>query len=212
MYTDACIGVDRYIPARSYFYTLSYVVGQMLCVHTAQVTCTFDSGCVVSLEVCVAHGVSPCLPLKMFSFSAMVTGQPGYLDFQRFDPVPFSQRKDAPLQPKNLCLSGGGGGGGANAACLLNARKVPERHSQASASRFGIRRHVLSVFRRERLRSYLQPWGNTMLFRYLLGWINPLNIALIKSYQPEWTMRSGWGDAVGTASPGAEKRCGFIAR
>eukprot|EP00434_Breviolum_minutum_P016829 symbB.v1.2.014846.t1/scaffold1079.1/size239879/4 len=28
-----------------------------------------------------------------------------------------------------------------------------------------------------------------MLFRYLLGWINPLNIALVKSYQPEWTMR-----------------------
>ena len=38
-------------------------------------------------------------------------------------------------------------------------------------------------------RSYLQPWGNTKLFRYLLGWINPLNIALVKSYQPEWTMR-----------------------
>ncbi|CAJ1333627.1 unnamed protein product [Effrenium voratum] len=49
-----------------------------------------------------------------------------------------------------------------------------------------LHRHSKSIFWEL---SYLQPWGNTMLFRYLLGWINPLNIALIKSYQPEWTMR-----------------------
>jgi len=49
-----------------------------------------------------------------------------------------------------------------------------------------LHRHSKSIFWEL---SYLQPWGNTPLFRYLLGWVNPLNIALVKSYQPEFTMR-----------------------
>jgi len=49
-----------------------------------------------------------------------------------------------------------------------------------------LHRHSKSIFWEL---AYLQPWGNTMFFRYLLGWISPLNIALVKSYQPEWTMR-----------------------
>jgi delta24-sterol reductase len=47
-------------------------------------------------------------------------------------------------------------------------------------------RHSKSIFWELQ---YLQPLGNSFLFRNTLGWANPPDISVIKKYQPEWILK-----------------------